>query len=273
MCILNKAIRFVSFLALIVFVLSACVPNRKVQMLQKNDVNTENTPKDSVMRMYALDTFEYRLQPNDVLYVQVKAVTDKEGDTFNFFNSSVGQGNIGNINAGGAQLGGDLINESGEIILPVIGKVKVAGLTVFEAQEKLQGIIEGYIEFPMVKVRLVNFRFTMLGEVVREGTIVLTNNRVTMLEAIAQGGGFGDLADRANVKLIRQRNGNTEVAYVDLLKEDFFYSPYYYVYQNDVLVVPPLKQRPFRKYFGQNLALIISSISLILLTVNIIQNN
>lgn len=252
--------------------MSSCVPNRKVQLLQKNDVNKENVPKDSVMRTYALDTFAYRLQPNDVIYIQIRAVTDKEGEAFNFL-SNTGQGNVNAVNPGGAQLAGDLINESGEIILPVIGKVKVAGLTIFEAQEKLQKIIEQYIEFPMVKVRLVNFRFTMLGEVASEGTVVLTNNRVTMLEAVAQGGGFGDLADRANVKLIRQRSGNTEVVYLNLLDEDFFYSPYYYVYQNDVLVVPPLKQRPFRKYFGQNLALVISSISLILLTVNIIQNN
>jgi polysaccharide export outer membrane protein len=239
--------------------------------MQNEDVNTDITPKDSVLRTYSLDTFQYKLQPNDIIFVQVKAITDKE---FDFFNQSTASGFGVSAGASGArQLFGDLIDENGEIPIPVIGKVKVAGLTIFEAQEKLQEIAAQYIESPVVKVRLMNYRITVLGEVRQEGTVLLGDNRVSLLEAIAQAGGFSDLANRSNVKLIRQKGATTEVIYINLLKEDFFNSPYYYVYQNDVLVVPPLKQRPFRQYFGPNLALIISSLSLVLLTVNFIQNN
>lgn len=239
--------------------------NKKVVLLQKKDVNVSDLPKDTIVRTYALDTFNYKIQPNDIIYVRFQSLTPQE---FDFFSPQMQQGNV-NIQQGGALFFGELVDENGEIPIPVIGKTKVAGLTIFEIQAKLQNIANDYLEAPVVKVRLLNFRVTVLGEVAEQGTITLTNNRVSILEAIAMSGGLGELADRSNVKLIRQKGGRTEIQYINLLDENFFNSPYYYVYQNDVLVVPPLKQRPFRRYFGTNLSLVVSTISLLLLAINL----
>ena len=252
---------------------ASCVSNRKVQLMQKNDVNAKDLVRDSMLRSYAIDTFQYKVQPNDILSISFQSLTPKE---FDFFSSSASGGNASaNLIQGGALIIGELVDEKGEVPFPVIGKVKVAGQTVMQIQEQLQTIASKYTESPLVKVRLINFRFTILGEVAKEGTVILTNNRVSMLEAIGQAGGLGDLADRSNIKLIRQKGGKTEVQYINLLDENFFKSPYYYVYQNDVLIVPPLKQRPFRRYFGNNLALVTSTLSLLLIVINtiVITNN
>lgn len=264
----NPFMRLLTLISIVIVLLSSCISNKKVQMMQKNDVNRKDLLKDTVLRTYAIDTFNYRIQPNDILSVQFQSLTPKEFD----FLAGGFQANSGNTNLiqGGALIVGELVDEKGEVPFPVIGKVKVAGLTVAEIQEKLQKIAGQYTESPLVKVRLINFRITLLGEVAREGSVILTNNRVSMLEAIGLAGGLGELADRTNVKLIRQKGGITEVQYINLLDEDFFRSPYYYVYQNDVLIVPPLKQRPFRRYFGTNVALVTSVLSLLLLAVNTI---
>lgn len=252
-----------------IFLLGSCVSNKKFVLLQKEDVNKQYLPIDSVVRSYVSTSFDYKIQPEDIISVRFESLTPKDFDFFNQ-DKSTQNGNI-NLTQGNAMLIGELVDKNGEIPFPFLGKVKVSGLSVFEIQDKLQVISSQYLDQPVVKVRLLNFRFTVLGEVNREGTITLNNNRTNYMEALGLAGGMTDLADRANIKLIRQRNGKTEVQYINLLEEDFIQSPNYFVHQSDILIVPPLKQRPYRKYFGQNISLIISSLSLLLITISLIR--
>lgn len=234
-------------------------------MLLQHD-SEDNSAKDSISRSYPQENFNYKIQPQDILSVRFESLTP---DEYNFFSKNQSLQNAANFAMQNPLLFGELVDEQGEISFPVVGKVKVQGLTIFEIQQKLQQLANQYLESPVVKVRLLNFRVTIMGEVNREGTVTFSNNRVTMLEAIAQAGGLGELADRSNVKVIRQLNHETKVFYVNLLDEDFLKSPHFYIYQNDILIVPPLKQRPFRKYFGPNLAIVISALSLLVLTLNL----
>ncbi len=265
-----RTLNFYLFLSLIV--LSACVSNSKYLYLQKDDLHKKNLPKDSIVRSYNLEDFDYKIQTNDIISVRYQSLTAKEFD----FMAQQNQQNIGvGTSSGGTVsplLQGELVDEKGEIPMPVVGKVKVTGLTVFQIQDTLQKLANKYLESPIVKVRLLNYRVTILGEVNKEGSITLGNNRVSIMEAIGLVGGLNELADRANIKLIRQTGSKTEVHYINLLKEDFLKSPYYYVYQNDLLIVPPLKQRPYRLYFGQNLTLILSSVSILLLVIALNKN-
>ncbi len=253
-------------LLLALALLASCVSNRKYVLLQKEDVNVKELPTDTVVRSYPYSTFDYRIQPEDILSIRFESLTSKEYDFLARETPLGGQGLGQNANP---LLIGELVAPDGTVPFPIIGKVKVAGLTVYEIQDTLQKIANLYLESPVVRVRLINFRVTILGEVAKEGAVPLANNRVNMLEAIGLAGGLTDLADKRNVKLIRIKDGKTEVQYIDLLDEAFVQSPNFFVHQNDLLIVPALRQRPYRKYFGQNISIVISTLTLVILTINL----
>src|SRR5690606_37363115 len=116
----------------LILALSSCVTNKKYVYLQQDDVNVKGLPKDTVVREHPLADFDYKIQPNDLISVQFESLTP---DEYNFFTGAAArrQGNI-NINQGGALLIGELVDENGEINYPEIGKMKIAGMTCFEAQ-------------------------------------------------------------------------------------------------------------------------------------------
>ncbi len=262
-------IRFIQF-TLVVLMMSSCVTNKKYMYLQNDDVNVQDLPKDTIVRTYDLQSYEYKIQPEDNISVRFESLTPQE---FDIFSRGGGMQNQNmNMNVGNAIMIGELVDPQGEIVYPVIGKVKVAGLTVFEVQDKLQKIADEYLESPVVKVRLINFRFTILGEARKEGTVILPNNRVNFIEALGLAGGLTDFADKRNIKLIRQKDGKASVQYLNLLDEDFIHSPEYFVHQNDIIIVPALRQRPYQTYFGKNLSLVISSLSLLLITITLINS-
>ena len=248
----------------------SCVPNKKLVYLQKDDLH-KDIPTDSVLRSYPLTYDNYTIQPHDILSVQFQSLTEEEFDIFEEF----GIGGMAGI--GGAQnllaLRGELVDPSGYIVFPIIGKVYVKGMTLFQVQDSLQSRAAEYVEDPVVKVRLLNYRVSVLGEVNVESVVNTQNTRTTFMEAIALSGGLGEMADRENVKVIRQKGDTAEVFYVNLLEEEFLSSDKFYVYQNDIIIVPPLKQRPFRRYYAQNLSLLLSSISAVLFIGSLIVAN
>ncbi|WP_185154414.1 polysaccharide biosynthesis/export family protein [Fulvivirga sp. M361] len=260
--------KYLTFIGIgVLLIVSSCVPNRKTVLLQYEDeLEQENYPTDTTLRSYKPDRFDYRIQPEDVLSVKVLSLTREEYDFFNETNDTnlVNQGQ-----QGGIVLSGYLVDYNGEIEFPVVNKIKVAGLTIHEAQKLIQSKAMDFLKEPVVRVRLLNFRVTLLGEVAQEGVISVFNNRTNIIEAVGLAGGLDDLADRSKVKILRHENGTVNVYYINLLDEDLVNSPYYYVHNNDVIIVPPLKQKPFRQYLTQNFTLVISTLSLLFLTINL----
>jgi len=233
--------------------------------LQKDDVKKTDLPTDSTVRQYNIELFDIKVQAQDVLSIRFESLSPEE---FDFLSEAKESSQM--LSPQGAVLFGELVNPEGEIDYPVIGRVKVGGLSVFDAQRKLQELASQFLESPRVVVRIVNFRVTVLGEVKREGQVIIPNNRVSVLEVMGIAGGVGELADRTKIKLIRQDDqGHVTTQYINLLDENFVSSPYFFVHQNDIIVVPPLKQRAFRNYFGPNLALFVSTISVLLLAINL----
>ncbi|WKK74537.2 polysaccharide biosynthesis/export family protein [Marivirga salinae] len=254
-------IRNITLFILVAILFASCVGNKRLVYLQKDDLH-ENQPKDTVLREYDLTYHDYKIQPQDILSVQFTSITDEDFDIFSDF--GMGGGNAGGGGGGMLALRGELVDPQGQIGFPVVGKIKVQGMTIFEVQDTLQSIAARYVEDPVVKVRLLNYRFTILGEVNGESVITTQNTRVTFMEAIGMAGGLTELASRDNVKVVRQKGDTAEVFYIDLLEEEFLESEKFYVYQNDIIIVPPLQQRPIRRYYSQNLSLLLSSVSAVL---------
>jgi len=245
----------------------SCVPSKKRVYLQegKELKHRKDLIKDSVIRTHLMRETEYRIQPLDILSINFESITAQEYD---FFSKIAPQGN----SSGSAFqiINGILVDLEGNVEYPVVGKMNIGGLTIFEAQTKLQEIANQFLKDAVVRIRVLNFRFTVLGEVNGEGVVNSTNTRVTMMEAIGLAGGFSELADRENIKIIRQKGNMYDVFYVNLLEERYTESLYYFVQQNDIIIVPPLGQRTFTRYFASNLSLWSSTLSAILVIVTLI---
>src|SRR5262249_6165943 len=138
------------------------------------------------------------------------------------------------------------VDKTGNVGLPSVGRIKVQGLTVGEAQELIQKKINDYFTNATVILKLVSFRVSVLGEVERPGAYFVSNNQITLLEALALAGGPKEYGDKRHVTLMRQSDQGTQALYVDLGKAEVLSSEYYYLLPNDVVYVPTLKARPGR---------------------------
>jgi polysaccharide export outer membrane protein len=138
------------------------------------------------------------------------------------------------------------IDDDGYVNLPVLGKVKMAGLSIVEARQKLFQELDKYIVDVTVDVKLVSFKVTILGEVRSPGMHFYFNERITLFEAIGLAGDITDLGNRKQVRIVRNYQDNVKIYSVDLTSDAIIPSELYYILPNDVIYVEPLKAKNFR---------------------------
>jgi len=136
-----------------------------------------------------------------------------------------------------------LVDQAGDIEFPVLGKIHLSGLSVEQARDTFKLKLQRYINNPIVNVRWLNFKFTVLGEVSRPATYTLPERSVTVLEAVGLAGDLTNYGNRKNILVIREQDGKREFGRVDLQDRNVFASPYFYLKQNDVIYVEPRKQK------------------------------
>lgn len=147
-----------------------------------------------------------------------------------------------------------LVNNEGFITLPSLGRIKVAGLTEKEVCEEIVKLVSKDVKNPSVNVRLINFKISVLGEVLRPGDFQIDNERITILQALAKAGDFTPYSNRRHVMVIREKNGFREIGELNLKDTAFFSSPFYFLQQNDVVYIEPTKgkiaqiQQPVNTY-------------------------
>lgn len=131
----------------------------------------------------------------------------------------------------------------GRVKIPFLGYIKAEGLSRLQLEAFLTEKLKDYTKDPIVNVRFLNYNFSVMGEVARPGRYNMQTERTTVFEALSMAGDMGVTGRRENVLLIREFNGQRELARLNLLSKDIFNSPYYYLKTNDVIYVEPVKSR------------------------------
>jgi polysaccharide export outer membrane protein len=223
-----------------IIVSSSCANIKKVPYFKNvPDTLSNNNP-------YSVDLTPYSepvIQPNDIINISIQTLDSKVIDAFQTggglngtptttSGSSSSTGTNGNTP-------GYLVDQKGYIDMPLVGKVKIGGLTTTQARDIIEQKATVYYKDPVVNVRFANFTFTLLGEVNRPGRYTVNNEKISLLDAIGMGGDLTTYGKRYNVMLVREENGKKIFSRYNLNSTDIFQSPYYYLRQNDVVYVEP----------------------------------
>lgn len=236
---------------------ASCGPSQELAYFKEAPRN-EETEQDG--------QFSKGIQTNDLLYIYVESRAPEATVRFNQETNKIAIDGGVVMNPGGSAVTGYLVNNEGDIIFPVLGRLHVLGKThaqlAAEIEQKL--VSEGHILDATVTVKLMNFKVSVLGEVRQPGQIQASGERLTIFEALSMVGDMTIYGQRHNVTVVREENGNRIVGEIDLTSKDVFDSPYYYLHQNDVVYVEPnMKQKKNAERDPMTLSYISSVVSIV----------
>lgn len=193
---------------------------------------------------------ELRVQPLDLLHITVSSFDPEAAAPFNPQQGQGGQNvmqmqqGLGGQGSSGLELfQGYFVDGQGMIDFPVLGRVPVAGKTIDQVKDELYTLVQPYLNDASINVRYLNLKISIMGEVRSPGLLRLSNPRTTLLEAISIAGDLTPYANRRNILLIREIEGQRTFTRIDLQRRDFIDSPYYYLRQNDVVYVEPIQAK------------------------------
>ncbi len=251
----KKFIKIILYLVIFSFVLTmnSCVSRKEIVYFQ--DSGRDTTINSNQM-------YNIIFRPGDLVTIVVSALDIEATQPFNLpvvgFNASDGRV------TGAQRLQDYLIDTDGNIEFPILGTIKLGGLNRGEATKLLVDKLKTYIKDPIVNIRLTNFKITVLGEVKKPGAYTINNERVTLPEALGLAGDLTISGKRDNVLVIREINGVKTKTRIDLTKDDVFYSPVYYLAQNDVVYIEPKKSKIKDSTFGKSTSVAFSIASILL---------
>ena len=229
------------FIGMLVCLLGACASPKDVVYLQDVKINSR---------------VKAALQYRTVIHVSCDDI--ETALPFNTPMIGLGQNNT---RTGNDQLYGYLVDTDGTIDFPVLGKIKVEGLSRTELAAKLKKELSNYLKNPIVTIQYLNFKVTVLGEVKAPGSYKVNSERVSIFDALGMAGDLQINAKRKNVLVMRENGDEKVFAQLDLTSENIIHSPFFYLQQNDVVYVEPNKARIVGGNAGAFLPYVLSSIS------------
>ncbi len=215
----------------VLFILISSSCTRNLRYIYKPDENI-----DSVY-VYKNSSKKYHLQVDDVLNIKISTTNQEINEIFKID----GQGNNNNMSTSGnnMMLSGYVIDEFGFIEIPVLGKFQMLGKTMTEARQILQEKLDKLLTDAILKVNLVSFKISFLGEVGSSGVVYISQENIDILEALSLVGGVTDYGNKRRVKVIRPVKEGNIVFNVDITKRSLLESEKFYLYPNDKIVVNP----------------------------------
>lgn len=209
--------------------------------------------------------YDAHIRPKDLLTITVNTTDPEAAAPFNLTVQSTITSNQTYTVTQQAALQQYLVDNQGTIDFPVLGELQVSGLSIKAAENLIREKLQPYLkETPIVTVRMMNYKISVLGEVAKPGTFTISNEKVNVLEALAMAGDMTIWGIRNNVKLVREdENGKREIIVLNLNQADIVDSPYYYLQQNDILYVSPNKTKAKNSDTGQSTSLWVSATSIL----------
>jgi polysaccharide biosynthesis/export protein len=255
-------IRNVTFL-LLVILLTGCTSQKKIAYFPTVDAKSSESINQAFYKAH-----EVKICPNDMLTITVSGLDPAAVAPFNL--PIVAYSNPGSDQMYSTPvMQSYLVDINGNINFPVIGNLKLGGLTKSQAIKYLKDELAPYLKNVIVTIQFINYKITVLGEVAKPGQYSISNERVTILDALGLAGDMTIFGKRENVLITRENNGKLEFARLNLNSEESLKSPYYYLQQNDVIYVEPNSDKIISSE-NVNTSLYLSSISTLLSTITVI---
>jgi polysaccharide biosynthesis/export protein len=245
----TRILLFVSLFGTLIF--ASCTSSRKIAYFEN--------AQDTTYFKQVLGTIEAPFQKNDILDVTISSLDSKASADFN------------KTEAVNPTTKGYLVNNDGNIQLPMLGNVQVAGLTKKQVKENITNMIlaKKLLVEPMVEIRHLNFDVTVLGEVAHPSVINVPSEQISLIKALSLAGDMTIYGKRENVLLVREEGGVRKTRYINLSSSDFLNSQYYYLKPNDLIYVEPSKAKVASSGWGmQVLPLAITTVSFLFLVLD-----
>ena len=246
-------IQKIIFLVIFVFSFSSCITHKNLEYL--------STDKKIVKSI----NYDYIVEKEDLLSVQISSNTNSNYDFFNLQETSNPQ-----LLSNNPYLYGYLVKSDGKIILPMIGEVMVKGFTLSEVESLIVQIASSYISDPIVKVNILNFKVSILGEVNSPGEYNIVRSNQTLLHLIGKANDLTEFANRKNIKIIRNnRNASSSIIHFDLTDEKVLNRKDFFLQSQDIVYVKPLRKKFYSvKSLSSALSISMSAISMYLILTN-----
>ena len=241
-------------LGIIVF-FASCVSQRNVEYLRES-----SNAQRGVTTFNDADISDYKLKPNDELYIQIRSLDDPTTNIFQQLGVQQNGGSSGYIQPYGASLMSYMVDREGYVQLPVLGNIYVESKSIPEVSTILQDSLNHILSKPTVTVKLVNRYVSVLGEVRTPGHYTYSQEKLTIFDALGLAGDITDYGDRSSVILARNENGKNLRIDIDLTSSTLMTSEYYYIRPNDMVYVKPMR----KKFWGMRqfpFSILLSSIS------------